>query len=264
MTEDKIAIVRLSIFILIICSLLIAEWFWPFRHYQASKFKRLMDNLGLMVISSVIQRLVSAGGAFAAAVWAINNNFGLFNQFEVPAILAAILTLLMLDFAIYLQHLIFHKSPWLWRIHRVHHSDIDFDCTTAVRFHFIEICFSTFYKMLLVVLIGAPAGIVVVFEILLNGCAMFNHSNIHFAASVDHWLRHFIITPDMHRIHHSTRWNEANSNYGFSVPYWDKFCGTYLQNPSLDQENMQIGSPDQTTTKPINLIGLLSMPFRSR
>ncbi len=264
MTEEQAAIIRLSVFIVIICSLLIAEWRWPFRRYPASKLKRLIDNLGLMFISSASQRLLSAGGAFAVAVWATQHNYGLFNYLSLPKWLEIILTLLILDFAIYLQHIIFHKVGWLWRIHRVHHSDIGFDCTTAVRFHFIEIVMSTLYKMLLVILIGAPALAVVTFEILLNGFAMFNHSNIHFRPTLDNWLRYFVITPDMHRIHHSRIWQETNSNYGFSIPWWDKLCGTYTANPELGQRELQIGLPDQPDFKPPGLIGLLLLPFQTK
>lgn len=264
MTDNHLTILRLSIFLLILCSLLLIEWRWQFRHYPVSKFKRLIDNLGLMITSSVLQRLVSVGGAFAAAVWATQNNMGLFNLVELTELLKIILTLLILDFAIYLQHLVFHRIRWLWSIHRVHHSDIGFDCTTAVRFHFIEIILSTFYKMLLVILIGAPVFAVVLFEILLNGFALFNHSNIHFPPKLDNWLRNFIITPNMHRIHHSARWNETNSNYGFSVPWWDKLCKTYKHEPALGQQSMQIGLPDQNNEKPVHLLNLLLMPFQAR
>jgi sterol desaturase/sphingolipid hydroxylase (fatty acid hydroxylase superfamily) len=264
MTDENAAIIRISVFILIICSLLIAEWRWPFRRYPASKLKRLMDNLGLMFINSVSQRLLSAGGAFAVAVWAAQHSFGLFNQLALPEWVEFGVTLLILDFAIYLQHIIFHKVNWLWRLHRVHHSDIGFDCTTAVRFHFIEIVLSTFYKMILVALIGAPAFAVVTFEILLNGFAMFNHSNIHFRPTPERWLRYFVVTPDMHRIHHSTKWRETNSNYGFSVPYWDRLCRTYTATPEQGQHNMQIGTPDQPDFKPPRLVGLLLLPFKRK
>ncbi len=264
MTEEQAAIIRLSVFTVILCSLLIAEWRWPFRRYSESKLKRLVDNLGLMFISSASQRLLSAGGAFAAAVWTTQHSYGLFNQFPLPKWLEMSITLLILDFAIYLQHIIFHRVGWLWKIHRVHHSDIDFDCTTAVRFHFIEILLSTLYKMILVILIGAPAVAVITFEILLNGFAMFNHSNIHFRPALDNWLRNFVITPDMHRIHHSRIWRETNSNYGFSIPWWDKLCGTYTVNPKLGQRELQIGLPDQPDFKPLGLIGLLLLPFQSK
>jgi len=263
MTESQLAILRLAIFVLIICALLIAEWRWSFRRYPVSKLKRLIDNLGLMAISSLFQRIASAGGAFVAAVWAAQNGYGVFNLLMLPKWLEIVATLLLLDFAIYLQHLVFHKINWLWRIHRVHHSDIGFDCSTAVRFHFIEIIISTVYKMFLAVLVGAPALAVVLFEILLNGFALFNHSNIHFPSKLDKWLRYVVITPDMHRIHHSARWDETNSNYGFSVPFWDRLCGTYVQNPALGQNNMQIGLPDQQNAKPVGLIKLLLMPFQS-
>ncbi len=253
---------RLSIFILLICTLLIAEWRWPFRRYPASKFKRLIDNLGLMAISSIVQRILSTGGVYAVAVWAKQNSLGVLNLAQLPDWTEIILTLLVLDFAIYLQHRIFHKFDFLWRIHRVHHSDIGFDCTTAVRFHFIEISLSMLYKMLLVILTGAPAIAVLIFEVLLNGFALFNHSNIHFKPSLDHWLRHFVITPDMHRIHHSSQWRETNSNYGFSIPYWDKLCGTYLPDAKLGQCNMHIGAPDQPDKKSLNLMQLLMLPFR--
>jgi sterol desaturase/sphingolipid hydroxylase (fatty acid hydroxylase superfamily) len=264
MTEEHATLIRLSLFVLILCTLLIAEWRWPFRRYQTSKLKRLADNLGLMFFSSLVQKFVSAGGAFAVAVWSVQNSVGIFNLIALPQWLEAGLSLLLLDFAIYTQHIIFHRVSWLWKIHRVHHSDIDFDCSTAVRFHFIEIVLSTGYKMILVALIGAPAFAVIIFEISLNGFAMFNHSNIHFRPAVDNWLRYFVITPDMHRIHHSTQWRETNSNYGFSIPWWDKLCGTYTANPEQGQSDMQIGLPDQPDFKPPGFIGLLLLPFQSR
>ena len=264
MTEEQATFIRLSAFILIICSLLITEWIWPFRHYPASKLKRLTDNLGLMFISSACQRVLTAGGAFAVAIWASQHSYGLFNQLLLPKWLEVSLALLTLDFAIYLQHIIFHRVSWLWKIHRVHHSDSGFDCSTAVRFHFIEIVMSTFYKMILVIAIGAPAIAVITFEILQNGFAMFNHSNIHFRPSLDKKLRFFVITPDMHRIHHSRRWQETNSNYGFSVPWWDKLCRTYTDMPKLGQLDMQIGAPDQPKLQAVGLIDMLTLPFQTK
>ncbi|HFD10855.1 MAG TPA: sterol desaturase family protein [Crenotrichaceae bacterium] len=264
MIENHLTLLRLSIFILILCTLLLAEWKWGFRRYLTSKFERLIDNLGLMIVSSVLQRLLSAGGAVAVALWAMQNNYGLLHHIALPQWLVITLSVLALDFAIYLQHLVFHRINLLWRIHQVHHSDIGFDCTTAVRFHFIEILLSTLYKMLLVVLIGAPAFAVVLFEILLNGFALFNHSNLHFPPALDKWLRNFVITPDMHRIHHSAKWSETNSNYGFSVPFWDKLCGTYVSDPELGQEKMKIGLPDEDNSEPVHFVDLLLMPFQAQ
>lgn len=263
MTDQSISLIRISIFILVICVLLLAEWRWPFRQYQVSKFKRLLDNLSMMMISSLVQLLLVAGGVYSVAVWANQNQIGLLNQLSLPNWMNVLLAITILDFAIYLQHRVFHKVNWLWKIHRVHHSDIGFDCTTAVRFHFIEIAFSAVYKILIVLMLGAPAMGVLIFEILLNAFALFNHSNLHFCNKWDHRLRTIVITPDMHRIHHSNHWQESNSNFGFSVPFWDKLCRTYCKTPISGQKTMQIGLPDQPDTRYHNLYQLLWMPFKT-
>ncbi|MCH9699302.1 MAG: sterol desaturase family protein [Gammaproteobacteria bacterium] len=263
MTDQSINLFRISIFVLVICVLLLAEWRWPFRQYHVSKFKRLIDNLSMMMISSFVQRLAVTGGVYSVAVWTDQQQVGLLNHLTFSNWINVILSITVLDFAIYLQHRVFHTFNWLWNIHRVHHSDIGFDCTTAVRFHFIEIVLSAVYKILIVLLIGAPAMAVLLFEILLNAFALFNHSNLHFNSVWDRRLRNIVITPDMHRIHHSNRWQETNSNFGFSVPYWDRLCRTYCAHPVSGQKAMQIGLPDQPDARYHNLYHLLWMPFKA-
>ena len=178
----------------------------------------------------------------------------------LPSWAAAVVTLLGLDFAIYLQHVLFHAVPVLWRLHQVHHADLDIDATTGLRFHPIEIFLSLSLKMVVVVLLGAVPWVVVAFEILLNASSVFNHSNVTFPGRVDAWLRWFMVTPDMHRIHHSTRGEETNSNFGFSFSWWDRLCGTYRAQPALGHRQMEIGLSDYRT--PLNLGQLLLLPFQ--
>jgi sterol desaturase/sphingolipid hydroxylase (fatty acid hydroxylase superfamily) len=185
---------------------------------------------------------------------------GLLHWISLPAWAAVAVTLLGLDFAIYLQHVMFHAVPALWRLHRVHHADLGFDATTGLRFHPIEIFLSLGFKMAVVVLLGAVPWAVVAFEVILNASSVFNHGNVTMPERLDHWLRWAIVTPDMHRIHHSTRVVETNSNFGFSLSWWDRLCGTYRAQPALGQTGMEIGLSDYRT--PLNLGQLLVLPFQ--
>jgi len=178
----------------------------------------------------------------------------------LPAWAAAGITLLILDFAVYLQHVMVHAVPVLWRLHRVHHADLGFDATTGLRFHPIEIFLSLGLKVAVVVLLGSAPWAVVAFEVILNASSVFNHGNVAIPESIDHWLRWAIVTPDMHRIHHSTRVVETNSNFGFSVSWWDRLCGTYRATPALGQTGMEIGLSDYRT--PLTLGQLLLLPFQ--
>jgi sterol desaturase/sphingolipid hydroxylase (fatty acid hydroxylase superfamily) len=193
-------------------------------------------------------------------VFAVEQRVGLLHWMTLPPWVAVVAALLGLDFAMYLQHVMFHAVPLLWRLHRVHHADRGFDATTGLRFHPIEIFLSLGLKVAVVVLLGATPWAVVAFEVILNASSVFNHGNVAIPESLDHWLRWAIVTPDMHRIHHSTRVVETNSNFGFSVSWWDRLCGTYRAEPALGQVDMEIGLSDYRT--PLNLGQLLLLPFQ--
>jgi sterol desaturase/sphingolipid hydroxylase (fatty acid hydroxylase superfamily) len=187
--------------------------------------------------------------------------WGLFNQFELPYLLKIIFSVLVLDFVIYLQHIVFHSVPLFWRLHMVHHTDMDIDVTTGVRFHPIEIILSMGIKMIVVVLIGAPAVAVLIFEIILNGTSMFNHGNVRYSQNIDSILRLLVVTPEMHRVHHSTiRW-ETNSNLGFNFPWWDRLFGTYRDQPAKGHLEMTIGLDQYKEPNKLTLPWLLVLPF---
>ncbi len=219
-------------------------------------------NLGLAFVNMAMMRMTVGGLAYLSAVDASERSVGLLNLFDMPAWLGFVLTLLILDFAIYLQHIITHKWPLLWRLHRVHHSDLEFDATTAIRFHPLEILLSMFYKVAWVYLLGAVSTAVIVFEIVLNAAATFNHSNVDIPLKWDRALRWLIITPDMHRIHHSTLRDEIDSNYGFSISLWDRLFKTYTADPKQPQTTMKIGLPSLRSSREVDFLNLLWLPFK--
>ena len=223
---------------------------------------RWLHNLALVVLNSLILRLLFPLAAVGFALLAAERGWGLLNAFGVPFWGAFALSVIALDFAIYLQHVMFHAVPLLWRLHRVHHADADIDVTTGARFHPIEILLSMLIKFAAIALLGAPAAAVLVFEVLLNATAMFNHANLRLRAPVDRWLRWILVTPEMHRIHHSMEPVETNSNFGFNLPWWDRLCGTYRERARLPQESMAIGVKGLTgSDQAVKLTGLLALPF---
>lgn len=252
---------RFPIFLAALIVMLIWETWRPFLPRTEAKHRRLARHLGLMTLNVVALRVVTAGGAYAAAVSAETENWGLFRQLGFSGWSALICGLLLLDLAIYAQHVVFHKVPWLWRVHRVHHSDLSFDTTTAIRFHPIEIVLSMLYKILLVVGAGLTPATVVVFEALLNACAQFNHGNIRLPVAIERICRWILITPDLHRIHHSAERGETDSNFGFSVAWWDRCFRTYCPDPSRTQERIEIGIPEQRDIAQLDFLSLLRMPF---
>jgi sterol desaturase/sphingolipid hydroxylase (fatty acid hydroxylase superfamily) len=259
MSEPQI---RLSIFIALFLLLAVLEVFAPRREPKPVKASRWLTNIMIVVIDSVLVRLVFKSAAVGGAVWAADNGIGLFNNVAVPAIAAIAVSFVVLDFAVWLAHVASHKVPVLWRIHRMHHTDVDFDLTTAVRFHPIEIILSMAWKYLIVLALGAPAIAILIFEIVLNGAAMFNHSNWRLPLWLDRVLRQAIVTPDMHRIHHSTERRETDSNYGFNLSIWDKLFGTYVAEPALGQESMKIGLAECQDDRPTRIGWTLMVPFR--
>lgn len=232
--------VRLAVFLGLFVLLAAAEMLRPKRR-TVRRRRRWLPNLAMLAADALVLRLAFPLLAVGAALWAEAAGLGLLNQIELPYWLGFVGTLLFLDLAIYAQHVAMHKVSLLWRMHRVHHSDLEFDVSTAVRFHPLEIAFSMLIKMALVVAIGAPAAAVVVFEVLLNATAMFNHANIRLPATLDRWLRLIVVTPDMHRVHHSWHREETDSNYGFNLPWWDRLFRTYRPQPRDGHADMTIG-----------------------
>jgi len=259
---DQEPLIRMAIFFGILFVMAAWELAAPRRRVEIPRLVRWSNNLGLVVLDSLLVRLAFPVVAVALAVIANENDWGLLNQFAIPEWIAAILAILALDLAIYLQHVLFHAVPALWRLHRVHHADLEFDVTTGVRFHPFEILISMVIKLLLVLALGPPAIAVLVFEVLLNGTSLFNHSNAHLPSRLDAALRLVIVTPDMHRVHHSIIPSETNSNFGFNLPWWDRMLGTYLAQPSAGHVGMTIGIEQFRSRRDLWIDRLLFQPFR--
>lgn len=258
------AALRLGMFLGVFAAMALWEAANPRRKLSESKLRRWIVNLGIICFNMVFVRVTVGAIAFAVAIFARENGWGLFNYFEVQPWIAALASVVILDFAIYLQHIVVHAVPILWRLHRVHHADLDFDVTTGLRFHPLEIMLSLFYKSIVVIALGAPPLAVVVFEIILNAASQFNHGNVNIPEVIDRWLRRIIVTPDMHRIHHSTVVNETNSNFGFSVSWWDRLCGTYKKAPSRGHLKMELGLDEFRSQNELGILNLIALPFRGR
>lgn len=254
--------VRLGVFFGMFALMAIWEALAPRRARLLSRRVRWLHNLALVVLNSVILRLLFPLAAVGFALLAAERGWGLLNAFNVPSPWAFALSLVALDFAIYLQHVMFHAVPLLWRLHRVHHADADIDVTTGARFHPVEILLSMLIKFGVIAVLGVPAAAVLVFEVLLNATAMFNHANLRLPETLDRWLRRLLVTPEMHRIHHSMEVAETNSNFGFNLTWWDRLCGTYRDRARLPQERMAIGVKGLTgSDAAVKLTGLLAIPF---
>lgn len=254
-------LIRLSAFLGVFSLMALWETASPRRRRDIPRLLRWSGNLGLVAINTALLRVAFPILAVGAAMLAAEQGWGLFNRIELPTWLALLVSVALLDFAVYAQHVIFHFVPWFWRLHRLHHADLDFDVTTALRFHPLEIMLSMVIKLAVVVLLGAPPVAVVVFEILLNAIAMFNHANLRLPESVDRRLRLFIVTPDMHRVHHSVRREETNSNYGFNLSVWDRIFATYRAQPRDGHEAMTIGTEQFRTPRDLWLDRMLVQPF---
>ena len=254
-------LIRLGFFFGILVIMFFWELIAPRRPLITSKVKRWFSNLGLVFIDSIVVRLVFPTALVGASLLAQQRMWGLFNQFEMPYLLKVIFSILIFDLIIYLQHIMFHVVPLFWRLHMVHHTDMDIDATTGVRFHPIEIILSMGIKMMAAILIGPPPIAVVIFEVLLNGTSMFNHGNVRYSQNIDSILRLLVVTPEMHRVHHSTiRW-ESNSNLGFNFPWWDRIFGTYRPQPAKGHLEMTIGLDQYKEPKKLTLPWLLVLPF---
>ncbi len=254
--------IRLAIFLGILIAMAIWEVAAPRRRIEIPRVIRWTNNLGVVVIDTILVRLTFPIVAVGLALLAQDKGWGLFNMIEAPTWLAIIASIVILDFAIYLQHVLFHAVPALWRLHRMHHADQAIDVTTGLRFHPIEILLSMVIKLAVVAALGPPAVAVLIFEVLLNATAMFNHSNIRLPEGVDRVLRLFVVTPDMHRVHHSVIQKETDSNYGFNLPWWDRLLGTYIAQPSKGHEGMTIGFEQFRRVREQWLDKMLTQPFR--
>lgn len=228
----------------------------------------LLRGFGLLVVNALVLRVLFPATAVATAAWAAQNDFGLFNNAgfinggALPGLAAGVFAFVFLDFAVWLEHVVSHKIPILWRLHRVHHADVDLDVTSGLRFHPLEIILSMGWKAGLVALIGAPVLAVLLFEIVLNGMAMFNHSNVRIPEPVDRFLRLALVTPDMHRSHHSILREETDRNYGFNLSIWDRLFGLYTRAPIKGHDGMTIGLAEHQDNAPAGLLWSLLFPFR--
>lgn len=261
---EQEGIIRLSIFFGLFFVFAATEYIFPRRLIVKGKARRWITNWSITILNTLTLRLFSVALpllAIGAAFDAKNLNVGFFNRIDFSYWVEFLLVILILDFAIWLQHLLTHKIGFLWRIHRVHHSDTQMDVSTAIRFHPIEIALSMVLKIGLVYALGADPLSILFFEILLNGTSMFNHANIKVPTRIDKVLRLFIVTPDMHRIHHSSDRNEHNTNFGFALSVWDRFFRTYKDNPQTKHEDMELGLNWQDE-KPEKLGWSLALPFR--
>lgn len=256
-------LVRMGSFALVLALCAIAEILWPRRRRAFPRLVRWTNNLALVALDTALLRLVFPLLAVGAAVAAQEQGFGLFNAVVVPEWLAVVATIVILDLVIYFQHRLFHALPLLWRVHRVHHADLECDVTTGLRFHPIEIALSMLLKIAAVTALGAPPLGVLLFEIILNASALFSHSNLHLPRSVDRLLRVLVVTPDMHRIHHSIRPVETDSNFGFNLSLWDRLFGTYRAEPALGHDGMTLGIELFREARELWLDRLLTQPFRN-
>ncbi len=260
-TKNYELLIRFGFFFGILIIMALWEYFAPRRPLATSKTMRWVSNLGLVLIDSVSVRLVFPTALVGMALLSQEKGWGLLNYLDLPYLLDLCLGVLILDFAIYLQHIMFHAVPLFWRLHMVHHSDMDYDVTTGIRFHPIEIILSMGIKMAVVILAGPTPLAVLIFEVLLNGTSMFNHGNVSYSKKLDAGLRLFVVTPEMHRVHHSNiRW-ETNCNFGFNFPWWDRLFGTYRSQPAKGHLEMTIGLDQYKDPKKLTFPWLIALPF---
>ena len=255
-------VVRLGSFLGIFVIMATLETIIPRRKLILSRWKRWLNNISLVVLNTILLRLVFPAAAVGFVIFTEQQQWGLFNYYQLPFVFTVMISIVILDLAIYLQHVIFHFVPILWRLHRVHHADLDYDVTTGARFHPIEILLSMLIKFGVIGILGPPMVAVVLFEVILNFMAMFNHSNVHLPERLDRVLRLFVVTPDMHRVHHSVEYDETNSNFGFNLPWWDRLFSTYKPQPDAGHEGMTIGLRHYRDPGLVDkLPGMLMLPF---
>jgi sterol desaturase/sphingolipid hydroxylase (fatty acid hydroxylase superfamily) len=255
-------LVRFIAFGTVLAAMAVWELAAPRRKQELGRKTRWPGNLGVVALDTLLVRLIFPVGAVAIALAAEARGLGLFNVFRVPPWVAVPAGVILLDLAIYLQHVLFHAVPALWRLHRMHHADLAFDVTTGVRFHPVEILLSMIIKLGVVTALGAPALAVLVFEVLLNATSMFNHGNVTLPQGIDRILRWVVVTPEMHRVHHSIKARETNSNFGFNLPWWDRLLGTYRDQPEAGHLGMTIGIEQFRDPAEQRLDRMLTQPFR--
>jgi sterol desaturase/sphingolipid hydroxylase (fatty acid hydroxylase superfamily) len=253
--------IRLAFFLGLLAVMAGWEAVAPRRSRLVPRRVRWPGNLGLVVLNTLALRAIFPVAAFGLAAICESRGWGLLNNMDMPLWLRDVLAVGALDLAVYLQHVMLHAVPVLWRLHRVHHADLDFDVTTGVRFHPLEILLSMGLKLAVVAALGAPAIAVLVFEILLNGTAMFGHGNIDLPLPLDRVLRWIVVTPDMHRVHHSIVPDETNSNFGFNLTWWDRLLGTYRAQPAGGHDGMTIGLDSFRDPAELRLDRMLAQPF---
>ena len=258
---DNEVVIRLSCFLGVFVIIAVWEWIVPRRALTTSKTKRWFANLGIVFLNSLAARMLIPVMPVGLALLARENGWGLFHALNIPYSVGVVAGIVALDFVIYLQHLMFHAVPVFWRLHMMHHADLDYDLTTGLRFHPIEILLSMGIKLTVVAALGPPALAVIIFEILLNATATFNHGNIYMPGAFDRVLRLFVVTPDMHRVHHSVTIRETNCNFGFNLPWWDRLFGTYRSQPAAGHEGMTIGLSQFRDSKRLTLPWMLALPF---
>jgi len=255
--------IRLGIFITVFCLLLLWEYFCPWRPQKANNWHRKLTNLTLMLLSTLSMRLIFPMLSVSAAIWAAAHNVGLLHYFNSESMLGAISCFIALDLCLYLQHRLLHKVPLLWRVHRIHHLDNHLDATSGVRFHPAEALLSLLIKATAIVALGAPVIIVIVFEIFLNALSLFNHANIQLGIKIEAALRKLIVTPNMHRIHHSTQAVEHSKNFGFNLSIWDKLFNSYLHRAASDDAKLKVGQVTGSDTHQAHsLWAMLCSPFK--
>lgn len=262
--ESHEAIIRLTGFVGVFAVMALWEILAPRRQRGFSRWIRWPNNLGIIALDTVVARLLFPTAAVGMALSAEQSGWGLFNLLAIPGWLAVTLSVLILDLTIYLQHILMHAVPALWRLHRMHHTDPECDVTTGIRFHPIEIIISMLIKLTVVGTLGAPALAVLIFEVLLNAMAMFNHGNVEIPVPLDRVMRLFIVTPDMHRVHHSVLPEETNSNFGFNLSIWDRQFDTYRDQPREGHRDMTIGIDQFRARRDLWLDKLLIQPFRDK
>ncbi len=253
--------IRGAVFLSVFVCMMIWEIAAPRRKLLVEKARRWFTNIPIIVFNNILIRVILPVMPPVLAAVARSKQWGILPNLNLPPGLDLVLAIVFLDLAIYLQHVMFHTLPILWRLHLVHHADLDVDVTTGLRFHPIEILLSAFVKLFAVLVLGPDPIAVIIFEAVLNGTSMFNHGNVRMPAIVDRFLRYLVVTPDMHRVHHSVNVRETNSNFGFNFPWWDRLCGTYREQPAAGHEKMTIGLAQYRTFERFNLIWALVLPF---
>ena len=263
MSPGLVTAIRVGAAVAVFAAMALWEWLAPRRPLTAGRRPRWPGNLGIWAIDSVVVRLVGPATVVGVALAAAAHGWGLFPLLGLPYWAALVTGVIALDLTIYVQHVVFHYVPWLWRLHRMHHADLDIDVTTGVRFHPLEILLSLAIKMVAVAALGVPAEAVVIFEVLLNATSLFNHSNVALPPRLDKLARWIVVTPQMHQVHHSIEREETDSNFGFNLPWWDRLFGTYRAAPRAGEAGLVIGLPIFRELAELRIMRLLTQPFRN-